>query len=178
MIETIIYFFIGLSLSIDAFSLSLSIGTLNLNKKQVAKLPIFIGIFHFFMPFIGILIGKSIATKLIIKVNFIIFIIFAILSLSLILTKENEKQIPKLNMIKCIILSLIVSLDSLTVGFAIGLSNVSIFKLSSIISIVSTISTFLGLILGKKVKEMYNNKSKYIGAIILIVIAFKYLIYG
>ena len=71
MIETIIYFFIGLSLSIDAFSLSLSIGTLNLNKKQVAKLPIFIGIFHFFMPFIGILIGKSIATKLIIKVNYI-----------------------------------------------------------------------------------------------------------
>ena len=53
-----IIFVIAVSLSMDAFSLSLAYGTLNLKKKYIKQLSLIVGIYHFFMPLIGLLIGK------------------------------------------------------------------------------------------------------------------------
>ena len=114
----------------------------------------------------------------IIKTNYIIFIIFFLLSIGIINNKENDNIITKLTTIKCLIISFIVSLDSLSVGIALGLTKNNVFNVCIIISIISTIITFIGIILGKRIKEQYNSKSKYIGAMILFLIAIKYLIYG
>ena len=43
---------IAISLSMDAFSLSLAYGTLNLEKKYINLLSIIVGVYHFFMPII------------------------------------------------------------------------------------------------------------------------------
>ena len=43
-------FIIAISLSMDAFSLSLAYGTLDINKKEIITLSIIVGIYHFFMP--------------------------------------------------------------------------------------------------------------------------------
>ena len=58
MFKVLIYFFIGISLSMDAFTLSLSIGTTSPKKKNQLLLSILIGSFHFFMPIIGNKIGN------------------------------------------------------------------------------------------------------------------------
>ena len=44
---------IAISLSMDAFSLSLLYGTLNLEKKFIWKLSLIVSIYHFFMPILG-----------------------------------------------------------------------------------------------------------------------------
>ena len=51
---------IGLSLSIDAFTLSMAYGLLKVPKKQIILTSLSVGLFHFLMP----LIGFSINTKL------------------------------------------------------------------------------------------------------------------
>ena len=53
-------FFIALSLSMDAFSLSLAYGSSYLKKKDLYLIPTIVGLFHFFMPIIGSFIGTSI----------------------------------------------------------------------------------------------------------------------
>ncbi len=56
----ILIFIIAISLSMDAFSLSLAYGTINLNKKEINILSIIVGIYHFFMPILGMFIGTFI----------------------------------------------------------------------------------------------------------------------
>jgi putative Mn2+ efflux pump MntP len=48
---------IAISLSMDAFSLSLAYGTLDIDKKNIYTLSIIVGIYHFFMPLIGYFVG-------------------------------------------------------------------------------------------------------------------------
>ena len=43
-------FLIGLALSMDAFSISLSIGLNNISKLKRIFIPIIVGIMHFIMP--------------------------------------------------------------------------------------------------------------------------------
>ena len=60
MSELLIYFFIGISLSIDAFSIAISLSTTNIDNKDLIKLPLMVGLFHFCMPLLGIKLGNLI----------------------------------------------------------------------------------------------------------------------
>ena len=60
MQELLSIILIGVSLSMDTFSLSLSMGSLIRNNKYLKFFPFIVGIFHFFMPIIGNKIGISI----------------------------------------------------------------------------------------------------------------------
>ena len=61
--ELLILFTIAVSLSMDAFSLSLAYGTLNLEKKDINNLSLIVGIYHFFMPLLGLFIGNIVLKK-------------------------------------------------------------------------------------------------------------------
>lgn len=178
MLELLIYFFIGISLSIDAFSVAISLGTTSPTKKQIVTLSIIVGIFHFVMPLIGITIGQLLLDKIMINVNYIVFSIFVLLIVGIFLDNNKESNITNISFIKCIIIAFIVSIDSLSVGIALGLSQATFYKAGIIFSLISSISTFTGLVLGKKTRAKYKDKAKYIGALMLLIVALKYLIYG
>ena len=171
---SLIYFFIGIGLSMDAFSISLSLGTTNPNNKSIIKTSITVGIFHFFMPILGYIIGLYFNTK-INNTNILTSIIFLVLSYE-IYRNRNEEETSILNIINILLISLSVSLDSFSVGIALGLNNELIYIASTIFSLTSLTFTYLGLILGKKINSKYKNISTYIGIIILIIVALKYLI--
>ena len=65
-------FIIAISLSMDAFSLSLAYGTLDINKKEIITLSIIVGIYHFFMPLIGFFLGSKILLVIPVNSNFIV----------------------------------------------------------------------------------------------------------
>ena len=171
---SLIYFFIGIGLSMDAFSLSLSLGTTNPSLKSIIKTSITIGIFHFFMPIIGYIIGLYFNTK-INNPNIFTSIIFLILTYE-IYRNRNEEETSILTNINILLISISVSIDSLSVGIALGLNNELIYLASIIFSIISSIFTYTGLILGKKLNSKYKNISTYIGIILLLIVALKYLI--
>ena len=171
---SLIYFFIGIGLSMDAFSISLSLGTTNPNNKSIIKTSITVGIFHFFMPILGYIIGLYFNTK-INNTNILTSIIFLVLSYE-IYRNRNEEETSILNIINILLISLSVSLDSFSVGIALGLNNELIYIASTIFSLTSLTFTYLGLILGKKINSKYKNISTYIGIILLIIVALKYLI--
>ena len=76
---------IAVSLSMDAFSLSLAYGTLNLEKKYIRKTAIIVGIYHFFMPLIGLTIGNMILKIVPIQPNIIICIVLTFIGIEMII---------------------------------------------------------------------------------------------
>ena len=171
---SLIYFFMGIGLSMDAFSLSLSIGTTNPSKRNIIKTSLIVGIFHFIMPIIGYILGLYLNTK-IGKVNYLSSILFLILAIETYINR-NEEERSILTNINILLIAISVSIDSLTVGLALGLNNELIYHASTIFSIVSSIFTYLGLTLGKRLINKYKKLSNYIGIIILILLSLKYLI--
>ena len=162
----------------DALSVSISIGTFIKNKKDIIKQSIIVGIFHLIMPQLGTIIGETINDKLLIKTNMLTSIIFLILAIQMKLIKEDNKEIKINNIITYLTIALSVSMDSFSVGIALGLNREPVLLAAIIFMICSTIFTYIGLILGKKLREKTNDKANKISIIIMIIVSIKYLIFN
>ena len=79
-------FIIGISLSMDTFSVCLSIGTFNISKQKMIFFTLLVGLMHFFMPLIGTMLGNKIITYLNINVNFLLGIILIFIGIEMILS--------------------------------------------------------------------------------------------
>lgn len=175
--EILTIIIVAISLSMDAFSLSLAYGTLNITKKDIVSLSLIVGIYHFFMPQIGNIIGKIILNLLPIKPNIIVFIVLFIIGLQMILeTFKIDRNIKHLKIREMILFGLAVSLDSLSIG--VGLKSIyhNVIVSSFIFMIMSFIFTYMGLHLGKKINDIVGKISTLLGGIILMLIGLLYII--
>lgn len=165
-IETIL---IAISLSMDAFSLAISLSTLKLKNIKVYRYAFMVGLFHFIMPIGGNLLRKIIDKIVIVpsKTLFIIIIIFIIIGI--LLDKENNISKKILNPI---LFAFIVSIDSFSVG--VSLSKSILIISCSIFSVTSSLFTLIGFKIGNII---YNNSTKYTKfisiSILIIVIILK-----
>ena len=168
---------IAVSLSMDAFSLSLLYGTLNLNKKDIKKLSIIVGIYHFIMPLIGYLIGNILNKILLLNSNLIVFIVLFIIGLQMILeTFKDNNEIKILNLKESLLFGFAVSIDSLSIGIGLKQIYSNIFISIIIFSITSFIFTYIGLLFGKKINNVIGKISTLIGGIILMIVGLFYII--
>lgn len=176
MQEFITLLFLGIGLSMDTFSLSLSIGTLKISNKQIREISIIIGIMHFIMPLIGLVLGSGLITFLNMNTKYFLSIILFVLSIKLILDLfSNEELKINLNIIGIFLFSLLVSLDSFSTG--IGLSSITgnILLATTIFSICSFSFTYMGLIIGKYTSSKLGKYANVIGIIILLGVAIAHL---
>jgi len=174
--EIFIIFVIAVSLSMDAFSLSLAYGTLRLSKKENLTLSTIVGIYHFFMPIIGMFLGNFILNFIKIKPDIVVFIVLLFIGVQMIIESfKKEEKLSSMSKIELLLFGFAVSIDSFSVG--IGLNTITNnYILSSIIfSISAFIFTYLGLFLGKKVSEMIGKMATIFGGFVLIIISFIYL---
>ncbi len=167
---------VAVSLSMDAFSLSLIYGTLNLDKKIERILSIIVGIFHFFMPILGLSIGNIIVKYIPMDISLITGLIFIGLGVEMILSVKKEEEIKELNsFIPLFFFALAVSIDSFLVGINLGINKTNIILASTIFMIVSSIFTYIGLKMGKRITNLIGNISIILGGIILIILGLFYL---
>lgn len=166
---------IGLSLSMDAFSLALFYGSKGINGKNIIKLSISVGIFHFIMPLIGYFIGIFIFDLIKIKTGLIIFIILSIIGVEMIIDSFKEKKEISLYTIEILGFSLAVSIDSFSVG--IGLTGIveNLIISPIIFAIMSLSFTYLGLKIGKVLNNRFGNYATIFGGILLILIGITYI---
>lgn len=168
---------IAISLSMDAFSLSLAYGTLNLTWKDIRSLSITVALYHFIMPMLGIFLGSFILKLLPMDSSYIVFVVLFFIGSQMIIESFKEQEpVKKMTKIEILLFGLAVSIDSLSVG--IGLKSMTEHYLLSafFFSFFSFLFTLLGLRLGKKVHQKIGKISTTIGGIVLIVLGFIYLI--
>lgn len=170
-------FLIGLSLSMDTFSLSLSIGSFDISKKKMLILSSIIGIMHFFMPLLGNIFGKKIIMFLNIKANFLLGIILLFIAVEMIIDLiKKEDKFFSLNLFNMVLISISVSLDSLSTGFGLSAITKDILVAGFIFSICAFSFTYLGLLIGKYSNEKLGIYSNILGIILLIIISLIHLI--
>lgn len=92
MQQLLIYFFIALGLSMDAFSLAIAYGTNKISLKKELLLSIFVGLFHYIMPLLGTIIGEKL-NFIINGSNIIVGLIFLILAAEMYTSIDEEKKV-------------------------------------------------------------------------------------
>ena len=171
----ILIFFIAISLSMDAFSLALAYGTISLSKKEINTLTIIVGLYHFFMPILGMILGRFITNTIHIGGDLLVLLIFSFIGINMIIDSvKTEEKIKKMKLSEMLLFGLAVSIDSFSIG--IGINNISNnFLLCSIIfSITSFIFTYIGLKLGNKLNQLIGKISTLMGGIFLIILGVVY----
>ncbi len=168
---------IGIALSMDTFSLSLSVGMFNTPNKKALELSIIVGAFHFIMPFLGMLLGEKIVQifelKSDILLGFVLILIAIEMIIDLIRHEENKFNLTFLGMI---LFAVGVSIDSFSLG--IGLKAIVTNKIlaMSIFSCCSFLFTFLGVIVGRYASKILGVYANIIGIIILFILGLIHLI--
>ena len=173
----ILVFIIAVSLSMDAFSLSLAYGTISMSKKEIKILSMIVGIYHFFMPIMGMVVGKFIFEVINIKSNIIILLIFSFIGINMIIESfKQEENLKKMKIGEMILFGFAVSIDSFSIGIGINNISNSFLLCSFIFSLVSLIFTYFGLKLGNKLNQLIGKVATIIGGLSLILLGIIYLI--
>lgn len=160
-------FFIGIALSMDAFSVAINLGMQKLSKFKLFLIPSLIAIFHFFMPLMGVKCGDLLVNLLDFNPKIIMVIVFLYLIITFILERKKEKKVIITNVISILLLALSVSIDSFTVG--LGLLSITEKYLASslMFSICAGFITYIGLLLGKYSVKFLKDKAYILGITLL-----------
>ena len=141
-------FLIGISLSMDAFSLALIYGMTGMSDKKNALLTLIVGIYHFIMPLIGLMLGILIDNISFINLHIIASIILMYIGIDLIISNFKEEDTISISKLGLLMFGLSVSIDSLTVGIGLKAITCHYILAPVIFSICSSLFTYLGLLLG------------------------------
>ena len=160
----------------DAFSLSIVYGTLNLSKKIKNFLSVTVGIFHFIMPLLGSILGLFIVNHIISNPDILVGIIFTILSIEMLFNiKElDEEKKDFKNLVNAFIFGFSVSIDSFSVGIALGTHNENIYLAGTLCSITTFIFALVGVNISKFVTLKFGKIANIIGSILLLILALTY----
>ena len=167
---------IAVSLSMDAFSLSLVYGTQGLEKIEKIILAITVGVFHFFMPLIGFCFGSLIMKYFVFNLNLVVGIFFLIIGIEMVISSNSKENVRGLvSFVYYLFFGFSVSLDSLTTGIGLSAISNNYLFVASLFMIVSGIFTYFGLILGGRLSEKFGRYATISGGVILILLALYYI---
>lgn len=164
-------FLIGIALSMDAFSVALTIGINPIKQNRFIIIPITVSLMHFIMPITGYFLGHQLQQIIPLNPKIIMVTILYYLAFIMYKDKKTEKT-PKIDKMASIILfSISVSLDSFSVGLSLNALTNKIIIPPIIFSLCSGTITYIGLILGKYSKKVWQQKSTIIAIILLLLIS-------
>lgn len=172
---------ISIGLAMDAFAVSICKGLSmkKINWKSTLIIAIYFGLFQAIMPVFGYLLGSSFSVIVQKIDHWIAFILLAIIGGNMIKESkddETEKRNDKVDFKTMIILAIATSIDALAVGVTFAFFKVNIILSISIIGLITFILSFVGVIIGNKFGDKFQNKAEFTGGIILIFIGLKILL--
>ncbi len=174
-------FFIGIGLAMDAFAVSICKG-LSMKKmiwKNAIIIAIYFGLFQALMPVIGYFLGTTFESFVTSIDHWIAFILLSLIGGNMIkesFDSEDEKKNDNIDFKTMIVLAIATSIDALAVGITFAFFNVNVMLSAFIIGIVTFVISLLGVKIGNKFGDKYQNKAEFTGGLILIVLGLKILL--
>ena len=172
---------IGVGLAMDAFAVSICKG-LSMKKidwKKAIIIALYFGIFQALMPVLGYFLGSAFSSFVQNVDHWIAFILLAIIGGNMIKDStddEVEKRNDKVDVKTMILLAIATSIDALAVGVTFAFFEVNLLLSISIIGIITFVLSFLGVIIGNKFGDKFQNRAELTGGIVLIIIGLKILL--
>ncbi|MDD2519241.1 MAG: manganese efflux pump [Bacilli bacterium] len=163
---------LALSISMDAFSLSLIYGTINMKRKNKLTLSLIVGIFHFIMPLLGMFLGDQIVSLLHIEIHIVLTVILLFIGTEMVISSfKQENKLMILNIKGMLLFALAVSIDSFTLGTGLKAINDNYLMVAIVFFLTSAIMTFTGLSIGEKISKNIGHYATLGGGLVLILLA-------
>ncbi len=168
---------IAIALSMDTFSLSLSLGTYNISYKKIFQIALTVGLMHFLMPLFGDFLGEKIITFFSINSHIFLGSILLFLAFNLLyeLLKKEEKVSFDLSFLGIFLFSFGVSIDAFSTGLGLNAITTNQIFAMVIFAIVSFSFTLLGLWIGRYASSFLGKKATVFGLILLFILAILHL---
>lgn len=187
-------FLIGVSLSMDAFAVSICDGMCygDVNKKKGAAISATFGVFQAAMPLIGFFLGSLFMNYIDAYDHWVAFGLLAIIGGKMVFDAvkelrggEEELAIKKFSYTEVLVQGVATSIDALAVGLSLnamaGINNYNVWWLVAIIGLTTVTISAIGVVIGYRVGKLFKNKAsvaEIIGGLVLIGIGVKLLIEG
>lgn len=172
---------IGFGLAMDAFAVSVCKG-LSMKKidwKKGIIIALYFGAFQALMPVLGYFLGNTFSS-LVQKIDhWIAFILLAVIGGNMIKESaddEKENRNDNVDVKTMALLAIATSIDALAIGITFAFFEVNILLAIGIIGIITFTLSIIGVIIGNKFGDKFQNKAELAGGIILIIIGFKILL--
>lgn len=172
---------VALAVGADNFGAAIGLGLTGVDSALRVKVATVFGAFEGGMPVVGILIGRAAAGALGTEAPIVAGVLLGAMGVYSIVSSavENRREASgrrgegvadASNIWRMLVLGLILSLDNLVIGFALGSDHVNLVAAIGTIAVVSTLLSLLGLELGSRLGKTFGDKSEYVGGAILVVI--------
>jgi putative Mn2+ efflux pump MntP len=180
---------IGLSLSMDACTVSISSGISirGLRKFYMGRASFFFGLFQFLMPIAGYYLGKFFISYIETVDHWIAFALLALIGGKMLFegiskkrdTQEDDTTEEKTdirNMKVLLILALATSIDALAVGISLSIMDQNIWFSAALIGGITFVICMLGFEFGRWIGLTLERGAEIAAGIILIGIGVKILL--
>jgi putative Mn2+ efflux pump MntP len=174
--------FIAVGLAMDAFAVSLGIGTTerSTNPRARFRLAFHFGLFQCLMPIIGWVAGNTVSRWIAPIDHWIAFILLAYVGINMIRSgfntvQESYTRDPSRGG-SLVLLSIATSIDALAVGLSLAILGVEIITPSIVIGVVTYSLSMVGLFAGNKLGKKFGKRMEILGGMILIGIGTRVLI--
>lgn len=176
MFEVIV---LAVALSMDAFAVSIGLGSKGHTRGLGLKAGLFFGIFQALMPFIGYLGGKGVLGWVEAYAHWIAFGLLALIGAKMIyegLHEGIEENIETITNKMMLLLAIATSIDAMAAGFSLTLLEVNAYLACAIIGVTTFAFSWIGVRIGEKSGTWLESKAEMFGGVVLILIGVKMLV--
>lgn len=171
---------LAIILGIDAFSVALAVGACGCTFRQIFRLSFHFGLFQFFMPILGWLLGRNVVTLIQDYDHWIAFALLFFIGAKMIYEAFHHKPEEKSTKDRTrkwslVALSLATSIDALGAGIGMGILNSSLIYPCVIIGITAATVTLIGMKLGNVISSVIGSRMEAVGGFVLILLSIKML---
>jgi putative Mn2+ efflux pump MntP len=175
-------FLIAVSLSMDAFAISISMGLTVKQPKLIELLipGIYFGFFQALMPLIGFLAGTYFAKHIQFLDHWVAFILLGFIGGKMIKDsfskKEEEPDKAQFQFVKMLLLAIATSIDALAVGITFSFFEINIFTAILITGLTTFFISIAGVKTGNIFGARFKSKAEFAGGAVLVLLGIKILI--
>ncbi len=171
---------IGISLSMDAFAVSickgLSVGSIK--PKHMISAGIWFGGFQALMPLVGFLLGSTFEQYITSIDHWVAFILLGVIGFNMVKEsreKDNDQD-DSFGFKAMLVLAVATSIDALAVGITFAFLKVNIILAVTLIGITTFVFSAAGIKIGSVFGVKYKSKAELFGGVVLIAMGTKILI--
>lgn len=176
MFEVII---LAIALSMDAFAVSIGLGSKGNIKGLGLKAGLFFGAFQALMPFIGYLGGKGVLGWVEAYSHWIAFALLVLIGGKMVyegLQEGIEEDLAAITNKMMLMLAVATSIDAMAAGFSLTLLDINAYLACLIIGVTTFAFSWAGVLIGNKSGTWLESKAEIFGGVVLILMGIKMLV--
>ena len=172
---------IAVALAMDATAVSIGVGAAmrTWQLRSISRLSFHFGIFQFFMPMLGWLVGSSVSSILQRFDHWIAFGLLSIVAGHMVYEAIHEDKVNTTDStsgIRMIVLSVATSIDAFAIGITFVALNIPILFPCIVIGLICMALSFVGGLIGYKTKKLLGKAAQLFGALILFLVGLRIII--